>query len=380
MSSPAAIAGIVVTAIIGTSLLIAVVILGSYIIYKYFREHPSFLRDISLRRKSHPHSRIKENIPTPSMKDASSRLDFDDAQFLNAKSNTSQDAEKQSQTITQHTMLSISDDISHSPVHTQYDDDTGYDNQAVRSKATIPHSDQQIGQHLLKATRRLSTHIPIYEPDDLKYDFSNPAFEQSDNFHCYQSAALYIQSCWRGYLVRRQLPQIRLEKLNKDRLSMPGGMKQTASLANIRFFDVRGYGYIEVEQLYGLEVVRSAVKKLKKKYGNKGRVKMKIIVTPKGIKLFDTSTNTHVATVKIEGISFCSLDPNNKKIFAFINRKRGRNFCHVFQCNEEDSQELVEVCAEAFDRVVRRYEGGGTGEKRPVSKRSDELNNDVAST
>ena len=230
-------------------------------------------------------------------------------------------------------------------------------------------TDPWIEQQAMKVTRRLSTRSPIQEPDDLEYDFSNPAFEQSEDFLRFTTAAVKLQSWWRGCLVRRQLPQLRLEKLNRDRLGMPRGVKPTASLANMRFFDVRGYGYIEVEQLYGLEVVRSAVKKLKKKYGNKGRVKMKIIVTPKGVKLFDTSTKAHVATVKIEGISFCSLDPNNRKIFAFINRKKGRNFCHVFQCNEEDSQELVEVCAEAFDRVIRQYEVAQ--EKRLVSKRSE---------
>ena len=223
----------------------------------------------------------------------------------------------------------------------------------------------------MKVTRRLSGQSPILEPDDLEYDFTNPAFEQTSQFLRYTAVAIQIQRWWRGCYVRRQLPQLRLEKLHRDKLGMPKGAKPTASLANMRFFDVRGYGYIEVEQLYGLEVVRSAVKKLKKKYGNKGRVKMKIIITPKGVKLFDTTTKAHVATVKIEGISFCSLDPNNRKIFAFINRKKGRNFCHVFQCNEEDSQELVEVCAEAFDRVIRQYETAQ--EKRPVSKRSELL-------
>lgn len=222
---------------------------------------------------------------------------------------------------------------------------------------------------LLKATRKLSTHSPIEDPDDFNYDFSNPAFQESRSSALFQSAALTLQRHWRGQLARRQLPQFRLEKMNKDRLSLPKGLKPTASLANLRFYDVRGYGYIEVEQLYGLEVMRSAVKKLKKKYGNKGRVKMKIIVTSKGVKLFDTATMSHVATVKIEGISFCSLDPNNKKIFAFINRKQGRNFCHVFQCNEEDSQELVEVCAEAFESVVRHHEGGQ--ERRPISKATE---------
>ena len=48
----------------------------------------------------------------------------------------------------------------------------------------------------------------------------------------------------------------------------------------------------------------------------------------------------HFATVKVSSVSFCTLDPKNKKIFAFINRKKRRNFCHVFQCNEHDVSAL----------------------------------------
>lgn len=45
---------------------------------------------------------------------------------------------------------------------------------------------------------------------------------------------------------------------------------------------------------------------------------------------------SHFATVKVSSVSFCTLDPKNKRIFAFINRKKKRNFCHVFQCHEQD--------------------------------------------
>ena len=31
--------------------------------------------------------------------------------------------------------------------------------------------------------------------------------------------------------------------------------------------------------------------------------------------------------VKVSSVSFCTLDPKNKKLFAFINRKKKRNFC-----------------------------------------------------
>ena len=44
----------------------------------------------------------------------------------------------------------------------------------------------------------------------------------------------------------------------------------------------------------------------------------------------------HFATVNVSSVSFCTLDPKNKKLFAFINRKKKRKFCHVFQANEQD--------------------------------------------
>jgi hypothetical protein len=64
----------------------------------------------------------------------------------------------------------------------------------------------------------------------------------------------------------------------------------------------------------------------------------------------------HFATVKISSVSFCTLDPKNKKLFAFINRKKRRNFCHVFQCNEHDAQKMVETMAEAFEVTFKQLE------------------------
>ena len=86
--------------------------------------------------------------------------------------------------------------------------------QAVRSKPILIRPEHEVGQHVLRATRRLSTHVPIYEADDLEYDFSNPAFERSDKFLQYQTAAVLLQSCWRGYLLRRQLPVNRYDSEN----------------------------------------------------------------------------------------------------------------------------------------------------------------------
>ena len=74
-------------------------------------------------------------------------------------------------------------------------------------------------------------------------------------------------------------------------------------------------------------------------------------------------------------MSFCTLDPKNKKLFAFINKKRRRKFCHVFQASEHDvsdsvltdvsddevlfsfqAQKMVETMAEAFEFTYKRVE------------------------
>lgn len=73
-------------------------------------------------------------------------------------------------------------------------------------------------------------------------------------------------------------------------------------------------------------------------------------------------------------MSFCTLDPKNKKLFAFINKKKRRKFCHVFQASEHDvskvlivvsndkvlfsfqAQKMVETMAEAFEFTYKRVE------------------------
>lgn len=60
---------------------------------------------------------------------------------------------------------------------------------------------------------------------------------------------------------------------------------------------------------------------------------------------------SHFATVKVSSVSFCTLDPKSKKLFAFINRKKKKNFCHVFQANEQDVRSWICVS------VVAQFKG-----------------------
>ena len=52
----------------------------------------------------------------------------------------------------------------------------------------------------------------------------------------------------------------------------------------------QGYGFAEVEQLYGLETIRNAADQLKNLYGGKGKMRLKLFISIKGIKLFEYST------------------------------------------------------------------------------------------
>lgn len=61
-------------------------------------------------------------------------------------------------------------------------------------------------------------------------------------------------------------------------------------LVALKFYDVKGYGFAEVEQLYGLDTMRYAAEQLKNLYGGRGKMKLKLFVSVKGVNLYDHST------------------------------------------------------------------------------------------
>ena len=141
MSSPAAIAGIVVAVVIGTPLVVATLLISGYILYKYFLRHRSLLPHFSLPRKSQTRSRIKEEESTPHAKDTPERMDFDNEAFLNSMSSGKVDPDQQSQSLTQHTFLSsLSRDPHnppHSPPHTERDVERRHSDQVTLNLSAI---------------------------------------------------------------------------------------------------------------------------------------------------------------------------------------------------------------------------------------------------
>ena len=139
MSSPAAIAGIVVSVVIGTPLVATVLFFTSYFVYKYIHKHPSLLRNFSHGGKPPARNHIKEEPSILPTKQPSPGLNFDNAAFLNAMSNTSRelDPDQQSQSPTQHTILSYlsrdytADDPPRTRVSSQIDNETKLNDQVI---------------------------------------------------------------------------------------------------------------------------------------------------------------------------------------------------------------------------------------------------------
>ena len=71
-------------------------------------------------------------------------------------------------------------------------------------------------------------------------------------------------------------------------------MRSTAYFCGIYYCPLQGYGFAEVEQLYGLETIRNAADQLKKLYGGKGKMRLKLFISIKGIKLFEYNTMVRV--------------------------------------------------------------------------------------
>ena len=95
---------------------------------------------------------------------------------------------------------------------------------------------------------------------------------------------------------------IKLHKCNNviQRMKRKERTKQ-GTLASLKFYDVKGYGFAEVEQLYGLETMRSATEQLRQLYGGKGKLRLKLTITVKGVKLYEHSTMVSILQVPQHG-------------------------------------------------------------------------------
>lgn len=66
---------------------------------------------------------------------------------------------------------------------------------------------------------------------------------------------------------------------------------------------LQGFGFAEVEQLYGLDTIRNATDHLRNLDGGRGKLRMKLFISVKGIKLFDYDTMVMCSTIHVYFLS-----------------------------------------------------------------------------
>ena len=58
----------------------------------------------------------------------------------------------------------------------------------------------------------------------------------------------------------------------------------------MKYYDVKGFGFAEVEQLYGIETMRNAAEQLRNLYEGKGKMRLRLFVSVKGVRLYEQGT------------------------------------------------------------------------------------------
>ncbi|XP_034747343.1 low density lipoprotein receptor adapter protein 1a isoform X1 [Etheostoma cragini] len=118
-------------------------------------------------------------------------------------------------------------------------------------------------------------------------------------------------------------------------------------------FNLRHLGMTLVDQPKGEELSAAAVKRIvatAKAIGKKPK-KVTLKVSPRGIVLYDRLTNKLLENVSIYRISYCTVDKQHDKMFAYIaqNTLNGTLECHAYLCSKRKvAQAVALTVAQAF--------------------------------
>ena len=69
------------------------------------------------------------------------------------------------------------------------------------------------------------------------------------------------------------------------------------TIVALKFYDVKGFGFAEVEQLYGIETMRNAAEHLRNLYEGKGKMRLKLFISVKGVRLYDHATLVSIVII-----------------------------------------------------------------------------------
>ncbi|XP_027021612.2 low density lipoprotein receptor adapter protein 1b isoform X2 [Tachysurus fulvidraco] len=118
-------------------------------------------------------------------------------------------------------------------------------------------------------------------------------------------------------------------------------------------FQLKYLGVTLVEQPKGEELSAAAVKRIVTTAKASGKKLQKVIlkVSPRGIILYDSTSNQLIENVSIYRISYCTADKMHDKVFAYIAQSQRNETleCHAFLCAKKKvAQAVTLTVAQAF--------------------------------
>ncbi|KAL4624148.1 low density lipoprotein receptor adapter protein 1 isoform X1 [Arapaima gigas] len=118
-------------------------------------------------------------------------------------------------------------------------------------------------------------------------------------------------------------------------------------------FNLKYLGMTLVEQPKGEELSAAAVKRIvaTAKASGKKLQKVTLNISPRGIILYDSTTNKQIENVSIYRISYCTADKMHDKVFAYIAQSQHNDTleCHAYLCAKKKvAQAVTLTVAQAF--------------------------------
>ncbi|XP_063040260.1 low density lipoprotein receptor adapter protein 1b isoform X2 [Engraulis encrasicolus] len=141
-------------------------------------------------------------------------------------------------------------------------------------------------------------------------------------------------------------------------------------------FQLKYLGVTLVEQPKGEELSAAAVKRIvaTAKASGKKLQKVTLVVSPRGIILYDAATNQLIENVSIYRISYCTADKMHDKVFAYIAQSQSNQTleCHAYLCTKRKvAQAVTLTVAQAFKVAFEFWQSAKEDKDKRVKSGSD---------
>lgn len=141
-------------------------------------------------------------------------------------------------------------------------------------------------------------------------------------------------------------------------------------------FQLKYLGVTLVEQPKGEELSAAAVKRIvaTAKASGKKLQKVTLVVSPRGIILYDSASNQLIENVSIYRISYCTADKLHDKVFAYIAQSQSNQTleCHAYLCTKRKvAQAVTLTVAQAFKVAFEFWQAAKEDKDKRVKCGSD---------